>query len=432
MKNAPAMDAGAEFGASRLARRLQGESGHGRGELKDRIRRTRSAIALFIGSSGAMAGVNRIYGHDAGDRMLDGMIDRLLAVAPETAFVTRLAGAKIAILATVGEPEAAADMARVFVDAMAAAPSGPSVDPRIGVAWAPFVAPGGGEALIAAALGALDRARHSGSEIEIAILDREAERDEIARARYALDMIRSGGASIALQPVVAADTPARFIFREALIWVSNPDGSPVPAQEFMPQLDRLGMTEDVDIAALELAFDELENDPSARISVNLSGAAITRRRWPDCFCDLAAARPDCAARLIVEVTEEAAISRASAARALFALIRSHGTALALDDFGAGRTSFRHLRDFRFDIVKIDGGFIRGVDKSPDNQMLVSALVAIAKQFDMMVIAEFVENAAEARVLRGLGVDGFQGFFFGRPVLVWSDGVVPGQGATGQA
>ena len=73
------------------------------------------------------------------------------------------------------------------------------------------------------------------------------------------------------------------------------------------------------------------------------------------------------------------------------------------------------------MVKIDGGYIRGIDHKPDNKMLVSALVAIARQFDMTVIAEHVENAAEARVLRSLEVDGFQGYLFGRPALVWCDG-----------
>ena len=91
-----------------------------------------------------------------------------------------------------------------------------------------------------------------------------------------------------------------------------------------------------------------------------------------------------------------------------------------DDFGAGRTSFQHLRDFRFDMLKIDGGFITGIDQSPDNQMLVSSLTGIGRQFDMMVIAEYVETAQEARVLRNLGVDGLQGFLFGKPTLVWDE------------
>ncbi|MEO1613890.1 MAG: EAL domain-containing protein, partial [Pseudomonadota bacterium] len=143
--------------------------------------------------------------------------------------------------------------------------------------------------------------------------------------------------------------------------------------------------------------------------------------WAAEFERLAARAPACAERLIVEVTEEAALANASETAGLFAMIRARGAALAIDDFGAGRTSFSHLRDFRFDMVKIDGAFIREIDRKPDNQMLVSALVAIARQFDMMVIAERVETAVEARALRALKVDGFQGFLFGRPALIWSEG-----------
>ncbi|MEX2519056.1 MAG: GGDEF domain-containing phosphodiesterase [Paracoccaceae bacterium] len=401
-----------------------------RDALLRRMRRGTGPVALIVACVGALAGVNRIYGHGAGDQLLAGVADRLCKAAPEGAVVARLSGAKLALLAPMESLSDAHELAMALADAMADAPSGPSVDPRLGVGWAPVLAPGVGEALVAAALGALDRARTAGTEVELVVLDHAANRDELGRARRALDVIRAGEATIALQPVVAADASGRLMFREALIRVNGADGAPIPAQQFMPQLERLGMTEDVDVAALQLAFEELAKDPAMRVSVNLSGAAIARRRWPEAFATLAAAAPDSATRLIVEVTEEAAIARASAASGLFASIRAHGAAIALDDFGAGRTSFRHLRDFRFDMVKIDGDFIRGIDRSADNQMLVSALVAIAKQFDMVVIAEFVETAAEACTLRELGVDGFQGFFFGKPSLVWSGDEEAGRGAAG--
>ncbi|MEP5090028.1 MAG: EAL domain-containing protein, partial [Paracoccaceae bacterium] len=84
------------------------------------------------------------------------------------------------------------------------------------------------------------------------------------------------------------------------------------------------------------------------------------------------------------------------------------------DFGAGYTAFRHFRDFYFDIVKIDGQFIRGLADSPDNQVLVGALVAIAEQFDMLAVAEHVETAQEAEILSEIGIDCMQGYLFGAP------------------
>lgn len=393
----------------------------GRDTLERRIGRSEGPLALAVASPGALAAVNRIWGHEAGDRMLEGASHRLRAAAPAGALVARLSGAKLAALIPAETPDAARDAADRLAGAMAAAAGGPAPDPVLGVAWAPAGSPGLADTLIAAALGAHDRAREDGAEVAVVTVDCAADRAGLGRARRALDAIRSGRATIALQPVVAADGAGRILFREALVRVQAPDGRSIPAGEFMPELERLGMSEEADLAALRLAFDALAEEPMGRVSVNLSGPSITRRRWPETFAALAAARPDCARRLIVEVTEEAAIARAGAAAGLFALVRARGSALALDDFGAGRTSFRHLRDFRFDMVKIDGGFVRGVDASADNRMLISALVAIARQFDMMTVAEFVETAAEARTLRDLGVDGFQGFHFGRPQLVWSGG-----------
>ena len=95
-------------------------------------------------------------------------------------------------------------------------------------------------------------------------------------------------------------------------------------------------------------------------------------------------------------------------------LQGDGISFALDDFGAGFTSFRYLREFYFDILKIDGQFIRGVAGDPDNQCLTGALVSIARQFDMYTVAESVENAQDAAWLAAAGIDCLQGYFFGAP------------------
>ena len=211
------------------------------------------------------------------------------------------------------------------------------------------------------------------------------------------------------------------MFREALIRLSRPNGELISAGEFMPALEKMGVATEADIAVLNATATDLGNDPSLRASVNIAACSMSRPGWRAAFLDFAEQAPEAAERLIVEISEDAAQADITAATELFMQLRVRGVSLALDDFGAGRTSFQHLRDFRFDMLKIDGGFISGIDRSPDNQMLVSALTGIGRQFDMMVIAEYVETAQEARVLRNLGVDGLQGFLFGKPTLVWDDG-----------
>jgi EAL domain-containing protein (putative c-di-GMP-specific phosphodiesterase class I) len=97
-------------------------------------------------------------------------------------------------------------------------------------------------------------------------------------------------------------------------------------------------------------------------------------------------------------------------------LQSRGVCFALDDFGAGYTSFRYLRDFYFDVVKIDGQFIRGIATNADNQVLMRALVSISEQFDMFTVAEFVENQEDAQFLIQAGVDCLQGYYYGAPTI----------------
>jgi EAL domain-containing protein (putative c-di-GMP-specific phosphodiesterase class I) len=124
--------------------------------------------------------------------------------------------------------------------------------------------------------------------------------------------------------------------------------------------------------------------------------------------------PTIGERLILEITESSAIEMPDLVVDFMADMQERGICFALDDFGAGYTAFRYLKDFYFDIIKIDGEFIRGISQNPDNQVLTQALVSIAQHFDMFTVAESVETAEDARLLVEMGVDCLQGYFFGAP------------------
>lgn len=134
---------------------------------------------------------------------------------------------------------------------------------------------------------------------------------------------------------------------------------------------------------------------------------------------------DVGERLILEITESAAMSDVEITRAFLRKVRKTGCSVALDDFGTGSTSFRYFRDFRFDIVKIDGIFIRNLPQSKDNRVLVEALVKISEHFDMFTVAEFIETAEEAQIAQELGVDCLQGYHIGcpMPTLEWPTAVL---------
>jgi EAL domain-containing protein (putative c-di-GMP-specific phosphodiesterase class I) len=140
--------------------------------------------------------------------------------------------------------------------------------------------------------------------------------------------------------------------------------------------------------------------------------------------------PTLAERLIIEVTETAAMLEPARTLDFMDRLRRKGCAFALDDFGMGHTSFGSLRDFRFDIIKIDGSFITDITTNPDSRFFVTKLVEIAEYFDLMTVAEFVQGPAEARILRDLGVEYFQGFYFGAPSLLLDPGLKPDQAVLG--
>lgn len=372
---------------------------------------------LMIVSTPGLRTINRMQGMEAGDAHLADIGRALIGAAPEKAVVGRLAGAKIAIACAAKDAEAAMTMLAEMFDGVAFYTNG-ATRIHIGAAWAATNVETA--VLLETALTALDAARSGGAHGFELMEVGEQQRDDLQIAREALDAIRAGAASVAMQPIVDAQTPGRIMFREALIRLTRPNGEIVSAGEFMPALEKMGVATEADIAVLNLTAMDMINDPSLRASVNIAASSMSRPGWRTAFIDIAEQAPEAAERLIVEVSEDAAQADIVSATELFMQLRVRGVSLALDDFGAGRTSFQHLRDFRFDMLKIDGGFISGIDRSPDNQMLVSALAGIGRQFDMMVIAEYVETAQEARVLRNLGVDGLQGFLFGKPTLVWDE------------
>jgi len=121
-------------------------------------------------------------------------------------------------------------------------------------------------------------------------------------------------------------------------------------------------------------------------------------------------------RLCFEITETAAISRRDSAIALIKTLRDYGCRVSLDDFGSGLSSFRYLKDFEIDEIKIDGGFVTDLNNSPGDQVLVRAIVDIARSFGMNVVAEKVEDEATYDTLREMNVDYAQGYYFGKPTL----------------
>jgi EAL domain-containing protein (putative c-di-GMP-specific phosphodiesterase class I) len=227
--------------------------------------------------------------------------------------------------------------------------------------------------------------------------------------------MKEGRLAFAYQPIVAAGehTP---VFHECLLRLHRPDGEVVPAGKFVPVIEQLGLMRALDRRVLDLAVEELDRYPTATLAINISGLTATERSWQRALVAKLKDRRDLAERMIIEITETAALKDIDESARFVAAAQDLGCRVALDDFGAGYTTFRHLKALTVDIVKIDGSFVRDIAEDPHNQLFVRNLIALAKSLDLLTVAECVETAAEAAVLAEEGAALLQGYHFGRPSL----------------
>lgn len=221
-------------------------------------------------------------------------------------------------------------------------------------------------------------------------------------------------AQLAFQPVVAAGDPARIAFYEGLIRLLDEGGRVLPANLFMSSVEETGLGRDIDCASIRLGLSMLVRNPDLRLAINMSARSIGDGEWRRTLEAGLSRGPGIGERLILEISEGSAMMLPEVVIRFMAEMQPRGISFALDDFGAGATAFRYLKDFFFDMVKIDRLFIRDIDSSPDNQVITEALITVARRFEMFTVAEGVETPAEAAMLGRLGIDCLQGYLYGRP------------------
>jgi EAL domain-containing protein (putative c-di-GMP-specific phosphodiesterase class I) len=148
--------------------------------------------------------------------------------------------------------------------------------------------------------------------------------------------------------------------------------------------------------------------------MNLSGASLNDERFVQDALAMLAANPAAARLLCMEITESVALGDLDNTRRFIDQVRSYGVKIALDDFGAGYTSFSYLMELPADVMKIDGSFIVDMNANPANIAIVEAIVALAFSLGMRTIAEWAEDQATVQTLAELGVDYVQGYAVARP------------------
>jgi EAL domain-containing protein (putative c-di-GMP-specific phosphodiesterase class I) len=190
---------------------------------------------------------------------------------------------------------------------------------------------------------------------------------------------------------------------------------------FLEVAERSGLIQDVDRWVVRKAIDMLARFQAAgdcvSLEVNLSGKAFGDPQLLSIIEGEIAAKHVDPSRLVLEVTETAAIANMDDARAFIATLGRIGCQFALDDFGVGFSSFSHLKHLPVQYLKIDGSFIRDLPRDTVDQHLVRAIVGVARALGKQTIAEFVGDAATVELLREYGVDFAQGYFIGEPAPI---------------
>ena len=234
--------------------------------------------------------------------------------------------------------------------------------------------------------------------------------------------IESKHVMLAYQPVVQAKNPEKPAFYEGLIRVMDGMQQVVAAKDFIPIVESMELGRILDCHALQLGLRALAEEPTLRLSINMSARSIGYPKWIQTLHRGMEEDSTAAERLILEITEESAMIVPELVASFMADLQRYGISFALDDFGAGYTAFRFFKEFQFDIVKIDGQFIRNIHKDADNQVLTSALIAIANQFEMFSVAEHVETKKDMLYLQNIGIDCLQGYHIGMPQLIpeWTE------------
>ena len=234
---------------------------------------------------------------------------------------------------------------------------------------------------------------------------------------------------IALQPIVDAQTGAPALY-EALVRIRTSAGAVTGPGDILGAAEESGLIADLDQRVLELALAYLSvnnashNDACATLCVNVSGASLRDSAWPDRVEAALMGRETLARQLVLEVTETVAIIDLGASARALNRLRALGCRIAMDDFGAGHTSFRNLRALEIDIVKIDGAFVRNLVDSAEDQFFVRTLHELAKRIGARTVAEWVENAQCASLLAHWGVDYLQGAYFGMPLDLLPVDIMP--------
>ena len=257
---------------------------------------------------------------------------------------------------------------------------------------------------------------HAWFDTDSAMHERQFETQWTARIEAALD---EDGFALFAQRIEPLRSEPRGLHAEVLLRMKDGNGSMVLPGAFLPAAERFHLASRIDRWVLKRVTDWMKSLPAqaeiALLSVNLSGQSVGDRTFHGWALDLLAeAGPRICKTLCLEITETAAVTHIADAAVFIDQVRAMGVTVALDDFGAGASSFGYLKNLSVDFLKIDGQFVRDMVDDPLDEAAVRCFADVAKVVGVKTVAEFVDKPAVLERLREIGIDFAQGFLLHRP------------------
>jgi diguanylate cyclase (GGDEF)-like protein/PAS domain S-box-containing protein len=387
-----------------------------------RADRSRCPSALLFVDLDRFKQINDSLGHAAGDLVLTTVAERLTRVIRPGDSVARLGGDEFVVLAEdIGDPSIAEEIAERIRASVAApivlAERAVSIGCSIGIAISDRHNP---ETLLQEADMALYQAKGAGRnrwELYDQAMRTHAQRrleiEQLVRTAITGEQLE-----VHYQPVVELRTGV-IIGTEALVRIRGLDRRLVLPDEFIAVAEDCGLIVGLGNAVLRQACEQqvrwrAERTGLNHVAVNVSARQLSDNNFANCVAAVLADTGLPAEMLCLELTETALIDAGNSSRNQIASVKALGVTLALDDFGTGWSSLAYLRQFPFDIVKIDRSFVAGLGNDADDTEVVKAIIGLGQALGLRTVAEGVETDQQAIVLRQLGCDHCQGYLYGRP------------------
>jgi diguanylate cyclase (GGDEF)-like protein len=395
------------------------------GEAITVAKQENTPCAFAIAAINNLSVVNDSYGFEVADEVIVALGQRLRHVLRAGDGIARYSGGKFGvILNNCSETELQVALERFLCVARDSV-----IETGHGPVWSmlsigAICLPSGvqtAQSATARAEEALNEARKQASDAFVIFKPSERRSEERKlNARCATEIVhclKTDRFKLAYQPIISAKTGI-IAKHEALLRMSDgDDGELIAAGHLIPVSERLGLVRLIDRAVVQMTINALHSYPDAHLAMNVSATTATDPRWYSQLLEMISGNAEITPRLTVEITETVALSDISATRQFVEKLRSAGCAVAIDDFGAGYTSFKNLRDLPVNMIKLDGQFCQNIKGRNDNEYIIRSLIDLAGKFNLQTVAEWVENEEDADVLTSWGIDYLQGNYFGAASII---------------